>query len=86
MNLGVNELGQLLSFTSGATDVPANINRSLRDFFFRVQDYIEGHEEFVRGIVADRYQIIQGLIECDQVTLAQFFYETENVLNRAGNC
>ena len=86
MNLGVSQLGQLQSFTSPATDIPFNINRSLRDFFFRVQRYLDEQEDFIRGVVADQDEIVRGLIDCDQVTIAQFTYEGINILNRAAAC
>lgn len=86
MNIGINQLGQLQSFTSPANDIPAAINRNLRDFFFRVERYLNEQEDFLRGVIADQDEIVRGLIDCDQVTIAQFTYEGINILNRAAAC
>ena len=86
MNLGVSQMGQLQSFTNPATNIPANINRSLRVFFFRARNYLLSQEDFVRNFIADQDEIVRGLIDCDQVTIAQFVYESRNVQQRAGDC
>ena len=86
MNLGIDQLSQMQSFTTPNTDVPSIINRNLRDFFFRVQAYIDSQEDFIQGVIADQDELVRGLIDCDQVTIAQFTLESVNVLTRAAAC